>query len=172
MTTYRILEAGGKPQVALKKGFCWPAVFFGVLWALFKSFWSGAIVLLAVAAVTNSLVRIAEQSHSAALIVASLLLWIGASFVVGYYANFAYLAYLTTKGYRVVAQVIADSPQEAFRVLARDDSLQKISGQDREPQGTCPNCERSIALSSALCAHCKAQFGETSAWRVTPITKT
>jgi len=74
VTIYRILEADGRPQVALKKGFCWPACFLGVLWALFKRFWSGAIVLFGISVVTNFLTMMAEQAGSAVLIFASWLL--------------------------------------------------------------------------------------------------
>ena len=104
------------------------------IWALFKRFWPGAIVLFGMNVVAYFLNAMTQQTGAVALIFASLLFWIGAAFVVGRYANFAYLAYLTTKGYQVVTQVIADSPEEAFRVLVKNDSVQSNIGRAEQPE--------------------------------------
>lgn len=37
------------------------------------------------------------------------------------------------------------------------------------PQGRCPNCEVIIALASAECPRCQAQFSAKAAWRVEPL---
>jgi hypothetical protein len=36
------------------------------------------------------------------------------------------------------------------------------------PQGTCPNCYKTIPAASLECKHCHASFGPGSAWRVIP----
>lgn len=40
---------------------------------------------------------------------------------------------------------------------------------DEGELGRCPNCTRSIPVTSAECPHCKAVFTEGSAWKVQPL---
>ena len=40
--------------------------------------------------------------------------------------------------------------------------------EERLPRGICPNCNSTIPLASLECKHCRASFGEGSAWRVLP----
>jgi len=115
MAAYRILTADGKPAAAIKKGFCWPAFFFGAFWALYRRFWIGAAVLAGVFIVLNVLVNLAERSGSSAAVLITLLLLLGAMFLVGRYGNFLYLAYLDSKGYVVIREVEAESPNDALR---------------------------------------------------------
>ena len=44
------------------------------------------------------------------------------------------------------------------------------SGPPIGPQGTCPNCQALISLTSLDCAMCKASFGPGSAWSVKPLS--
>lgn len=177
MTIFRILECDRKPRIALKRGFCWPAVIFGVFWALYKCFWPAAVVLLGLTIAVNAFVGVAMRTDSALLSLASFLFSIGVAYLVGRYANFAYLAYLTSKGYRVVNEISADTdrPEQALRVLDETRSL-TVAVQGRveesgtnEPLGLCPNCNAPTPLSAVECLRCNAQFGSSSGWQVRPI---
>ena len=174
----RILEADGREPIAVKKGFCWPAAAFGAFWALFKRFWSGAAVLLGVMVVVNTLGRAAERSGSMVLSFASFVLLTAALYLIGRYANLAFTAYLTSKGYRVVTEVEADSPEGALRIFAERGAVTATppSGTDKQtttgPSGLCPNCDAQIPLNAAECVRCKAQFGPGSVWQVKPLKPT
>lgn len=48
MNRFRILSAPGREPVAIKKGFCWPAMFFGALRDFTSRFRPAAWLLLAV----------------------------------------------------------------------------------------------------------------------------
>jgi len=115
MAIYRILMVDGKPPTAIKKGFCWPAFFFGAFWALYRRFWIGAAVLAGVFIILNLLVSLAERSGSSAAVLITLLLLFGAMFLVGRYGNLLYLVYLDSKGYVVIREVEAESPDDALR---------------------------------------------------------
>src|SRR5690606_39028087 len=40
---------------------------------------------------------------------------------------------------------------------------------DTGPMGMCPNCDKTIPLSSEKCRHCKANFGAYASWTVIPL---
>lgn len=47
-------EAGGGDIVPVKEGFCWPALLFGPLWALWHGLWSVALGLVALIALLGA----------------------------------------------------------------------------------------------------------------------
>lgn len=99
----RVWAAEGKPTILVKKGFSWPAFLFGPFWAIYKSFWPAAIVLVVVHLTLKMLydevrsVGYPLLSWSIATVRLVLVILFGA------WANKLYAAYLSTKGYKISA---------------------------------------------------------------------
>jgi hypothetical protein len=121
MKTFRILTAEGKPPIATKKGFCWPAFFFGVFWALYKRFWPAAGVLLVLTVVLRALPRMIDFPQLPGMRFVLLTLFVALMVVVGFYANILLTTYLVTRGYKVTSEVNANSESDAFDAVV--DSL-------------------------------------------------
>ena len=98
---YRTMIAEGKPKLIVLKGFNWAALIFGPFWALAKSFWPAAILLIVIHGVLNML---RGEMRSAGYL---FLAWAVATFqlvlviIFGAMANNLYAAYLSSKGYKV-----------------------------------------------------------------------
>lgn len=56
--------------------------------------------------------------------------------------------------------------KEDARKFAKLSSDGSLSG----PHGHCPNCEALIPMDALACPRCHAEFGESAAWRPTPLT--
>ncbi|WP_449474080.1 DUF2628 domain-containing protein [Sphingobium chungangianum] len=46
MKTFKVFSDGSGSYKAVKQGWCWPAFFFGSIWALFSALWALALVML------------------------------------------------------------------------------------------------------------------------------
>ena len=46
MRSFNVFSDGGGDYRAVKQGWCWPAFFFGSIWALFSGMWLAALLLL------------------------------------------------------------------------------------------------------------------------------
>lgn len=52
------------------------------------------------------------------------------------------------------------------------DAAAALLDEENVPKGICPCCEKTVALASLSCKHCKASFDEWSTWKVKPLTET
>ena len=82
--------------VLIKEGFCWPAFFVTVLWALYHRLWLGVIVYLAAAAVLGVGIQAAGPDEVTETAVA-----VGFALVVGFEANDWRRRSLARRGYRL-----------------------------------------------------------------------
>lgn len=107
-------------------------------------------------------------------------LWIVVAYLAGRYANFALLAYLTERGYKVIEQVKATSGDGALKQYEDSLSIDKsvmvgdgITGTEgfTDQFGVCPNCDSQVLVKAQECSRCKAIFGPNSAWKVRPLTR-
>ena len=87
-------------MVKVKIGFCWPAFFFGALWAAVKRMWLPEFLLLALADVGLwFLTGVAEAQHHVGLALLGFVSTIGYAFVRGKWGNRWLSASLVRRGY-------------------------------------------------------------------------
>lgn len=59
-----------------------------------------------------------------------------------------------------------------FARLRQQQARDALLAEENAPKGICPCCEKTVALASLECKHCKASFDEWSTWKVKPLTET
>ena len=103
--------------VAVKEGFCWPAVFFSVFWALWHRMWGvalGLAVLLAAVSGFGALAGIDDVTGAA--------LSAGVYILIGGFANDVRRWSLGRRGYRERGILLAAGAEAAIlRYIARRD---------------------------------------------------
>ncbi len=103
--------------VAVKEGFCWPAALFSVFWALWHRMWGTALGLAALQAAAGgfgALVGMDGATGAAS--------GIGASILVGGFANDVRRRSLGRRGYRERGIILAPGAEAAvLRYMARRD---------------------------------------------------
>lgn len=110
-------SAGAGEAILIKEGFCWPAFFFTVLWALFHRLWLVAAGLLVIAAVLNGLGAVVGLDP-----VGQLALALGYQTLVGYAANDLRRRSAERAGY-VETAVVAGADQLAAEQRYLDHAL-------------------------------------------------
>lgn len=75
-------EAGGGDIVPVKEGFCWPALLFGPLWALWRRLWVVALGLVALIALLGAAGAVLDLD-----VVTAAALSLGAAVAIGGTAN-------------------------------------------------------------------------------------
>jgi hypothetical protein len=96
--------------VLVKEGFCWPAFFVGILWALWHRMWLTALVFVAIAVAIEAATELAglDPMSGTALSLAVALL-------IGWSANDLRRRALTRRGYDVAGIVAATGEDAAVR---------------------------------------------------------
>jgi hypothetical protein len=111
--------AGDPDVVLIKEGFCWPALFIPLLWALYHRLWWGVAAYIAVAA---ALGLAADLAHLAEPVQSVIML--GLALVVGWSANDWRRWTLERQGYRdcgvVAGRRLTAAEQRLFDVWAAD----------------------------------------------------
>jgi hypothetical protein len=74
--------AGDPDVVLIKEGFCWPALFIPLLWALYHRLWWGVAAYIAVAGVLGAAVELAGLAEPVQTVV-----MFGLALLVGWSAN-------------------------------------------------------------------------------------
>lgn len=61
--------------------------------------------------------------------------------------------------------------QEQAAAQSRAQTQHLLEGQflAQTPQGLCPNCDKTIPLTSETCPFCNANFGQYASWKVLPL---
>ena len=118
MKTFNIYKHPTHGFEAVKVGFSWPALFFGIIWMLVKKLWGFAglwFVATVVLAFFEGIIEQADASGGQAL--AYLLLAVGyftLALVPGFKGNKWREDNLTERGYEPLATVQAESPDAAL----------------------------------------------------------
>ncbi len=120
MKRFRVYYHPAHGHEAVKQGFSWPALFFGVFWALFKRLWNIAAILFVVQLILHMLDLQTQHSGSltmALLILAcSLAVWLLPAFK----GNIWREKSLLRKGYSLVSELDAPSAREAIMRCDQD----------------------------------------------------
>jgi len=112
MKVFDIYQGPDGEYAAVKRGFSWPAFFFGVFWALYKRMWLVALALFGVAILFSIVDQAVAESNL--LLMAVSIFSIGFSIWVGFNANDWVRNHLIKQGYRHVGSVEAGSPKAAI----------------------------------------------------------
>ena len=94
----------------VKEGFCWPAFFFSVFWAIWHKMWLVAAGVVLVNLVAHFLIVLAGASQ-----IVSLLVGFGIAILLGYLANDIRRAKMKRNGYFERDVVIAPDIDSAVR---------------------------------------------------------
>lgn len=149
METYILYRGQDGTLVAVKKGFSWPAFFFGPFWAFGKGLTGPGIGLLGLgimlAAIKHSLTVNSPAGLSLVVSVALLILPV----IVGFEANRFWRQWLEQRGFQ---------PTGEFRAWASDlsaaiDSFQKSQAPaEKQPELVeCPRCNAMIPPGEPKC---------------------
>ena len=96
--------------VLVKEGFCWPAFFFGVLWALANGLWLVALLLAGAAAALILVLSLAGVDPLTATAA-----WLAFALIVGFDANDWRRAKLARQGLRFSGVIAAPGRDAALR---------------------------------------------------------
>ncbi|EQA97573.1 DUF6804 family protein [Sphingobium indicum] len=150
MRSFNVFSNDDGDYTAVKQGWCWPAFFFGSIWALFSGLWLAAFLLLPIDLVfsitgnnTNGYVdpydRYDEPTRLVVLAVSSVLLTIRILF--GLFGNALRTRKLRRLGFSHVGHVKADGKAHAI-------SLCKAAPSDSGSQRAEPMAARAPSVSS------------------------
>ena len=130
MRKFNVFSDGSGSYKAVKQGWCWPAFFFGSIWALFSGLWVVAIIMLPIefvlALLVNAIDRVINGSEqlydnettAVILLVMSIPLLIRVSF--GVLGNVWRHKKLTKAGYTLDGSVKAANRRDAILSFNRD----------------------------------------------------
>ena len=114
MKRFRVYYHPAHGHEAVKQGFSWPALFFGVFWALFKRLWNVAAILFAIQLILHMLDLQVQHSDSLPMalliLVGSLTIWLLPAFKGNHWRE----KVLLRKGYSLVSELDAPSAREAI----------------------------------------------------------
>jgi hypothetical protein len=143
-----------------------------VAWKIIAAVMTLFLGLAALAATVCGVAIWGHTSNKGQVFADTLLLFLAAAFIL-------WLAYLVfSRGVIGKSKSAAPLPHENDLQLPPIDPtpdaphlIEDLTGVDKSELGTCPNCSGVIRLRSAECMHCRAAFGETSAWKIEPLVK-
>src|SRR5690606_10225711 len=117
MHTFHVYRHARLPERAVKVGYSWPCLIFGVFWLLFKRMWTVLLVTLAIMVMTASLESLASMLFpdmarviSAAMSLLSVAAWI----MVAAHGNRLCAWTLRARGYWLAMEVPAAGPEQAL----------------------------------------------------------
>ncbi len=152
METYILYRGQDSALVAVKKGFSWPAFFFGPFWAFAKGLPSAGAALLILGAMFGLMKHRLTATSPLAF---SLFVWVGVLIlpvIVGFEANMFWRWRLEKKGFQDVGE---------FRAWASDlrgviDAFQKSKTPAETPPEfvECPRCKSMIPPGEPECPKC------------------
>ena len=118
--TFRVYHHPTLGYEAVKVGFSWPALVLGLIWMAAKGLW-GLAVLWLLSYVALAIIEVTTydlSSHSAQVILSLTLVgvYLMLSLVPGIKGNAWHATNLTRRGYQMVKEVQADTPEDALRM--------------------------------------------------------
>lgn len=111
-TIHERRPAGGidPDPILVKEGFCWPAFFFGILWALSSGLWLAALLMAGVAAALILAFNILGIDPLTAMAA-----WFAFALLIGFEANDWRRARLARRGWGFAGVIAADGRDAAIR---------------------------------------------------------
>ncbi len=124
MKTFKVYRHPVEGLKAVKVGFSWPALFFGVIWMLAKRLWGLAAIWIALYSICGIIEVITLRSGINPLLQGIIYLilfgvYTGLWLVPGFKGNKWRERYLERRGYELIKTVKAGSPEEALSPNAR-----------------------------------------------------
>lgn len=127
--TFNVYQHADRSTKAVKEGFSWPCLFFGVFWLGAKRLWAllGFVVLItAISYLVEGLVHDALPTSEAGVFS----LFLNVAFMVGWlvfsnYANGLWASSLHERGYELVATTEASNPDAAISQALSDNTDQQ-----------------------------------------------
>lgn len=117
MHTFHVYGHARLPEKAVKVGYSWPCLIFGVFWLLFKRMWTVLLVTLAITVLVASLESLASMSFpdmadviSVAVSLLSVVAWV----LVAAHGNRLYAWTLRARGYWLAMEIPAADPAQAL----------------------------------------------------------
>ncbi len=104
-------------EEAVKIGFSWPALFFGIIWMMVKKLWMWAGIWFVIALVFNAVAALlsdAESGRSIIVTVVLLAVWLWLWLYPAIKSNEWRHMNLENKGYNFLSDVEAESPDAAI----------------------------------------------------------
>ena len=146
MHVFHVYRHPRLPERAVKVGYSWPCLLFGVFWLLFKRMWTVLLVTLAITAIVASLELLASilfPDWAGMISAAVSLLSVGAWVLVAARANRLYAWTLRARGYGMATEVDAAGPAQALATSR--------SGADAPPVGsTATTRPRGLAIAASV----------------------
>lgn len=123
MKQFNVFKSPTRGMEAVKVGFSWPALFFGVIWMLLKKLWGVAALWMTVCIAFALIEEVTDRSE-ASLVQASVYFFLAA----GYFALWLIPAFkgnkwreqnLTKRGFELVSTVEAETTEGAIAQVVK-----------------------------------------------------
>ena len=118
--TFRVYHHPILGYEVVKVGFSWPALFLGLIWMSAKGLWGLAglwlLSYIALAIIEASTYDVSNHSAQAILSLTLVGLYLVLSLVPGIKGNAWHATNLTRRGYRMINEVQANTPEDALRM--------------------------------------------------------
>jgi len=151
MSTFNIYKNSTGAIEAVKKGWSWPAFFFGAIWALVKGLYGigGAIII---GFIVLGVLSYESQTADTLFALASIIIWIW----LGAQGNELREKNLRKKGYEFIRAVSAESPEGAIASLSKDPQPENVATYDSEFY--CDQCGAPAKPDAKFCSKCGVKF--------------
>ena len=117
MKTFKVYKHPARGFEAVKVGFSWPALFFGLIWMLVKRLWNFAAIWFGLYIVLAIAESVAKSPFSLFIIfVVYMALWLMPAFKGNEWRE----ANLSTRGFEYLDKVEANNPREAVAQMPED----------------------------------------------------
>lgn len=121
MRTFKVFDHPNASAEAVKVGFSWPCLFFGIFWTLAKRLWLvagivGGLTVLSVLIEELLIDSMSYQDAASVSMVFNLLFWVG-WLVFSAKANEVREGNLQARGFQLIGNIEADSPDAAIAEL-------------------------------------------------------
>lgn len=124
MKSFDIYEHPTLGYKVVKRGFCWPAFFFTVIWAFVKKMWSHGWMIIGVFLFLVLIETMFEEEGSEGGVLLMLVLEVGFTILIGFKGNDWRRSNLAKRGFQFTRNVTAQTPDAALaqaRVLSTGD---------------------------------------------------
>ncbi|MCL5966444.1 MAG: DUF2628 domain-containing protein [Deltaproteobacteria bacterium] len=118
MKRYTVYKHPSQGIEAIKTGFSWPALFFGIIWLIIKKLWMITALWIII---FISLIIIATFTHETGSVFLNIILLgnIALLLLPGFKGNDWLIYKLKRRGYRYISSIEAESPEAAIEQVTK-----------------------------------------------------